>query len=105
MTCNGVRVKSILDPTFCYTSSLHTDVRKTFERVRREQREAASNEIRSDRKSNVLTWQRNQHRSTKARLSCVSHSEAATSSHSASNGNGVSISREATQLSRSIRTP
>jgi hypothetical protein len=58
MICNGVRMKSILDPTFCYTSSLHTDVRKTFERVRREQRETASNEIRSDRKSNVLTWQR-----------------------------------------------
>ena len=29
-------MKSILDPSFRYTSSLQTDVRKTFERVRRE---------------------------------------------------------------------
>ena len=30
-------MKSILDPSFRYTSSLHTDVRKTFQRIRREQ--------------------------------------------------------------------
>jgi hypothetical protein len=29
-------MKSILDPTFQYTSSLKTDVRKTFARIRRE---------------------------------------------------------------------
>ena len=29
-------MKSILDPTFQYTPSLKTDVRKTFARVRRE---------------------------------------------------------------------
>lgn len=29
-------MKSILDPTFRYTSSVATDVRRTFERVRRE---------------------------------------------------------------------
>jgi hypothetical protein len=29
-------MKSILDPTFRYTSSLNTDIRKTFARVRRE---------------------------------------------------------------------
>jgi len=29
-------VKSILDPTFRYTPSHATDVRKTFERIRRE---------------------------------------------------------------------
>jgi hypothetical protein len=32
--------KSILDPTFRYTSSANTDIRKTFARARREQRRA-----------------------------------------------------------------
>jgi len=31
-------MKSILDPTFRYTKSVETDLRKTFARVRREQR-------------------------------------------------------------------
>ena len=31
-------MKSILDPTFRYTPSVHTDIRKTFARIRREQR-------------------------------------------------------------------
>jgi len=31
-------MKSILDPSFRYTSSLQTDLRKTFARVRRELR-------------------------------------------------------------------
>jgi hypothetical protein len=30
-------MKSILDPSFRYTPSFETDVRKTFERIRREQ--------------------------------------------------------------------
>jgi hypothetical protein len=34
-------MKSILDPTFRYTSSAATDLRKTFARIRREQAEAA----------------------------------------------------------------
>jgi hypothetical protein len=34
-------MKSILDPSFRYVSSSHTDLRKTFARVRREQ--AAAN--------------------------------------------------------------
>jgi hypothetical protein len=33
-----VRMKSILDPTFRYTSSANTDLRKTFARIRRETR-------------------------------------------------------------------
>jgi hypothetical protein len=33
-----VRMKSILDPSFRYTSSANTDIRKTFARVRREMR-------------------------------------------------------------------
>jgi hypothetical protein len=31
-------MKSILDPTFRYTPSVQTDIRKTFARLRREQR-------------------------------------------------------------------
>jgi len=30
-------MKSIFDPSFRYTRSIETDVRKTFERIRREQ--------------------------------------------------------------------
>jgi hypothetical protein len=32
-----IGMKSILDPSFRYVSSSHTDLRKTFARVRREQ--------------------------------------------------------------------
>jgi hypothetical protein len=32
-------LKSILDPAFRYIPSIETDVRKTFDRIRREQRE------------------------------------------------------------------
>jgi hypothetical protein len=32
-------LKSILDPAFRYVPSIETDVRKTFDRIRREQRE------------------------------------------------------------------
>ncbi|HEX4882768.1 MAG TPA: hypothetical protein VFX05_01440 [Casimicrobiaceae bacterium] len=31
-------MKSILDPTFRYTNSANTDLRKTFARIRRQQR-------------------------------------------------------------------
>ena len=34
-------MKSILDPTFRYTSSANTDLRKTFSRIRRESRRQA----------------------------------------------------------------
>ena len=34
-------MKSILDPTFRYTSSANTDLRKTFARIRRESRKQA----------------------------------------------------------------
>jgi len=33
-------MKSILDPTFRYTKSIDTDIRKTFARIRREQKQA-----------------------------------------------------------------
>jgi len=32
-------MKSILDPSFHYTPSVETDIRKTFARIRREQRD------------------------------------------------------------------
>ena len=34
----GGGMKSILDPSFRYTSSVNTDLRKTFARIRRDQR-------------------------------------------------------------------
>jgi hypothetical protein len=37
-----MRSKSLLDPKFKYRSAANTDVRKTFERVKREQRKAQS---------------------------------------------------------------
>jgi hypothetical protein len=36
--------KSVLDPTFNYRNSANTDVRLTFERIRREQQEEAQRE-------------------------------------------------------------
>lgn len=52
-------MKSILDPSFCYTPSLYTDVRKTFERVRRELRQAATlRETGTERNGSVLTLPR-----------------------------------------------
>ena len=35
-------MKSVLDPTFRYTPSIHTDLRKTFARLRREARAQAA---------------------------------------------------------------
>ena len=40
--------KSLLDPTFTYRNSANTDVRLTFERARREQKEAAQPEHARD---------------------------------------------------------
>jgi len=52
-------MKSILDPSFRYTSSVHTDVRKTFQRIRRElQRDSAKAVVSGDTGANVLTMQR-----------------------------------------------
>lgn len=34
-------MKRVFDPSFKYTSSLETDLHKTFDRIRREQRAAA----------------------------------------------------------------
>ena len=53
-------MKSILDPSFRYTSSVQTDVRKTFARIRRElrEREQAKTGYDSDGKLNVLEMHR-----------------------------------------------
>ncbi len=54
------KMKSILDPSFRYTSSMHTDVRKTFQRIRRElQRDSdAKPVVRGDAGANVLVMPR-----------------------------------------------
>lgn len=38
-------MKSILDPSFRYTNAASTDLKKTFERVRREQRKQRQQEV------------------------------------------------------------
>lgn len=49
-------MKSILDRSFHYTPSASTDLRKTFARIRREQRKlgGAGGEAEPDVKTNVL---------------------------------------------------
>ena len=52
-------MKSILDPTFRYVPSVETDLRKTFARVRREQRAGAPRSSAEPPSApNVLTLQR-----------------------------------------------
>ena len=48
----GGSVKSILDRSFRYTSSVETDLRKTFARIRREQR--AQQQIRAQADAEAL---------------------------------------------------
>jgi len=56
-------MKSILDPSFRYTRSIDTDLKKTFARVRRElnnqQRSRAAADV--ERMNKVLPIRRNQH--------------------------------------------
>jgi hypothetical protein len=47
-------MKSILDPSFRYTSSANTDLRKTFARLRREMRRQARVEAESGAKVSPL---------------------------------------------------
>ena len=54
-------MKSILDPSFRYTSSLQTDLRKTFARVRRELRNVqhpSANSILSEKQQKVVALRR-----------------------------------------------
>lgn len=46
-------MKSILDPSFRYTNSVETDLRKTFARVRREQKAAAIQQASERAAANV----------------------------------------------------
>jgi predicted secreted protein len=48
-------LKSILDPAFRYVPSIETDVRKTFDRIRREQREQSR--TASNRGAGTNVWQ------------------------------------------------
>jgi hypothetical protein len=49
----GGKMKSILDSAFRYTPSAQTDLRKTFARLRREQRQADITRIKSKIAANV----------------------------------------------------
>jgi len=51
-------MKSILDQSFRYTKSVDTDLRKTFARVRREQRQQARTQIEGDDRRNVFLVKR-----------------------------------------------
>jgi hypothetical protein len=54
-------MKSILDPTFRYTPSVQTDVRKTFARIRRELRaQDAKAGTEAENRANVLSLPRRQ---------------------------------------------
>ena len=54
-------MKSILDPTFRYTPSVQTDVRKTFARVRRELRaQSAKENAEAEASANILPLPRRQ---------------------------------------------
>jgi hypothetical protein len=50
-----VRMKSILDPTFRYTSSANTDLRKTFARIRRESRRQSQSSVRDEADAKKVT--------------------------------------------------
>jgi hypothetical protein len=52
-------MKSILDPTFRYTPSVETDVRKTFARIRRESRAQDAKAVAdAPNRTNVLALSR-----------------------------------------------
>jgi hypothetical protein len=46
--------KSILEPSFKYRNAASTDVSKTFERIRREQRQGTSASQNSDARAKVV---------------------------------------------------
>jgi hypothetical protein len=50
-------VKHILDSTFRYKPSFDTDVRKTFERVRKQQQEQARNKSKASQEVRVKVLQ------------------------------------------------
>jgi hypothetical protein len=48
-------MKSLMDPTFRYFNSANTNLRRTFARVRREQKEAAEREAQATAKVQPIT--------------------------------------------------
>ena len=61
-------MKSILDPTFQYTPSAETDVRKTFARIRRELRAQDAKAVAdAPNRTNVLALSRRESQAATAR--------------------------------------
>ena len=54
-------MKSILDESFRYTKSIDTDLRKTFARIRREQREQARAQIEGENPRKVFPLRERKH--------------------------------------------
>ncbi len=54
-------MKSILDHTFRYTSSVNTDLRKTFARIRREQRQQARAQVEGEKLKKVFAMRQRKH--------------------------------------------
>jgi len=51
---SGASMKSILDDSFRYTKSVDTDLRKTFARIRREQRQQARAQLEGENPRKVF---------------------------------------------------
>jgi hypothetical protein len=53
-------MKSLLDHSFRYTRSIDTDLRKTFARIRREQRQQAQAQVDGENPSKVfpISWRK-----------------------------------------------
>jgi hypothetical protein len=60
-TALAVSMKSILDHSFRYTKSIDTDLRKTFARIRREQRQQLQAQNESDNPGKVFPIRQQKH--------------------------------------------
>jgi hypothetical protein len=54
-------MKSILDDSFRYTRSIDTDLRKTFARIRREQRQQARAPVDNENPRKVISLRERKH--------------------------------------------
>jgi hypothetical protein len=57
----GASMKSILDDSFRYTKSIDTDLRKTFARIRREQRQQVRAQADGENPRNVFPLKERKH--------------------------------------------
>jgi hypothetical protein len=57
----GATMKSILDDSFRYTKSVDTDIRKTFARIRREQRQQAKAQVDGENPRKVFAISERKH--------------------------------------------